>query len=173
MILSKNNVHLKSQEKLAYNSCKYVDGKIYNKDRIGFTMEQNGIEGTFEVEELPSSDSVLLLIAQKRDEASTDLMSFRSFAFPAANPNSNDAQVAFINAVPNTDENERIRMSDSTKRFTKEAVREEDVKFDHVYVIESGKYDVDIVGGKFYNQEKLALENEKKHELEKKTEKKS
>ena len=66
-------------------------------------------------------------------------------------------QVAFINAVPNADENERIRMSDSTKRFTKEAVREEDVKFDRVYVIESGKYDVDIVGGKFYNEEKKEL----------------
>ena len=62
MVLSKNNIHLKSQEKLAYNSCKYVDGKIYNKDRIGFTMEKTGIEGTFEVDELPASDSVLLLI---------------------------------------------------------------------------------------------------------------
>lgn len=159
MVISKNAVHLASEEALPYNSCKYVDGKVFNKDRVNFSMQKAGIEGTFEVDELPGSDSVLLLIAQKRDAGKTDLMSFQSFAFPAADPNSNDAQVAFINTVPDTDKSERIRMSDvahaKSLSYSKTAAsREEDVLFNRVYVIESGNYDVDIVGGQFYNSEK-------------------
>jgi len=162
MVISKNSVHLASNEALPYNSCKYVDGKVFNKDRVNFAMEKAGIEGTFEVDELPSSDSVLLLIAQKRDAGKTDLMSFQSFAFPAADPNSNDAQVAFINTIPDTDKSERIRMSDAAHAkslsYSKtSASREEDVLFNRVYVIESGNYDVDIVGGQFYNAEKAKV----------------
>ena len=37
------------------------------------------------------------------------------------------------------------------------ASREEDVLFNRVYVIESGSYDVDIVGGQFYNSEKAKV----------------
>lgn len=162
MVISKNSVHLASNEALPYNSCKYVDGKVFNKDRVNFAMEKAGIEGTFEVDELPSSDSVLLLIAQKRDAGKTDLMSFQSFAFPAADPNSNDAQVAFINTIPDTDKSERIRMSDAAHAkslsYSKTAAsREEDVLFNRVYVIESGNYDVDIVGGQFYSAEKAKV----------------
>ncbi len=62
MVISKNAVHLASNEALPYNSCKYVDGKVFNKDRVNFSFQKAGIEGTFEVDELPSSDSVLLLI---------------------------------------------------------------------------------------------------------------
>jgi hypothetical protein len=162
MVISKNAVHLASNEALPYNSCKYVDGKVFNKDRVNFSFQKAGIEGTFEVDELPSSDSVLLLIAQKRDAGKTDLMSFQSFAFPAADPNSNDAQVAFINTIPDTDKSERIRMSDAAHAkslsYSKTAAsREEDVLFNRVYVIESGSYDVDIVGGQFYNSEKAKV----------------
>jgi len=162
MVISKNSVHLASEEALPYNSCKYVDGKVFNKDRVNFSMQKAGIEGSFEVDELPSSDSVLLLIAQKRDAGKTDLMSFQSFAFPAADPNSNDAQVAFINTVPDTDKSERIRMADAAHAkslsYSKTAAsREEDVLFNRVYVIESGNYDVDIVGGQFYNAEKAKV----------------
>lgn len=177
MVISKNSVHLASNEALPYNSCKYIDGKVFNKDRVNFSMQKAGIEGTFEVDELPSSDSVLLLIAQKRDAGKTDLMSFQSFAFPAADPNSNDAQVAFINTIPDTDKSERIRMSDAAHAkslsYSKTAAsREEDVLFNRVYVIESGNYDVDIVGGQFYNAEKAKVIAAEQAKVEKKDDKK-
>jgi len=162
MVLAKNGVSLKSHENLAYNSCKYVDGKIFNKDRVSFALQKSGVEGTFEVDELPASDSVLLLIAQKRDAGATALMSFQSFAFPAADPRSNDAQVAFINTIPDTDDSERIRMSDDAKNVMQKASREEDVLFNRVYVIDQGEYKVDIVGGQYYEHEKKKAEETKK-----------
>lgn len=137
--IRRNGVELKSKEALPFSQCRYVDGKIYAEDRISFQFNE-GVEGTFEVDELPKSDSVLLLIVQKRDSSATDdLLAFQSFAFPSSAQGGNDAQVAFLNAVAD-DHETSLQIAEQGKKVG--SAREETVLFNRVYAIENGQYDV-------------------------------
>merc|ERR1719443_2767948 len=82
---------------LGFQQCKYAEGNVLAKDKLDFVLADSGIEGTFEVGDLPQTDSVLLLVLQKRDQKSP-LMAFQSFAFPQ-NSGRNDAHVAVIDAT--------------------------------------------------------------------------
>lgn len=133
----KNDAHTKSQQALNSNACRYVDGKIFKQDRISFKFTKEGASGTFVVDDLPDSDSVLLLVVQRR--AKTNLLSFQSFAFAPNASNQPGAQVAFLNSVAG-DEDTRVRMSD--KKSKTSATREEQVLFNRVYSIDAGAYEV-------------------------------
>merc|ERR1719446_917002 len=83
---------------IAFQQCSYAPASVLAKDKLDFTLNDAGIEGTFEVGELPQTDSVLLLVLQKRD-AHSPLMAFQSFAFPL-NSGKDEAHVAVIDATP-------------------------------------------------------------------------
>jgi len=144
----KNNIPTKNKDPLAFNECRYVDGKIYSEDRINFLFDKESVKGTFEIDELPESDSVLLLIVQRKPEKDADLVSFQSFAFAPSDSlgdgTSTDAQVAFLNTVGG-DAETRLRMSDSPNGDRKKATREEQVLFNHVYAIEEGNYSMSLL----------------------------
>lgn len=146
--IMKNDVPTKNKEALGFNECRYIDGKIYSQDRINFLFDKESVKGTFEIDELPQADSVLLLIVQRRPEKSADLVSFQSFAFaPSDSLGDNakvDAQVAFLNTVGG-DADTRIRMSDAPAGDRKKTTREEQVMFNHVYAIEEGDYSMSLL----------------------------
>merc|ERR1719313_821925 len=141
----KNNKAVKSHDKLQFNQCRWIDGRIFPQDRVSFKFEREGVQGTFEVEELPDADSTLLLIVQRRDAKDTDLLSFQSYAFPTSSPE--QAKVAFINAVAGDNE-DMLEMADASvdsgnnKNVSR---RVEDIKYNRVYAIEAGKYEVSML----------------------------
>merc|ERR1719387_2125062 len=78
--ISKNNEPIINGG-IAFQQCSYAPTNVLAKDKLDFMLTDAGIEGTFEVGDLPQTDSVLLLVLQKRDSRSP-LMAFQSFAFP-------------------------------------------------------------------------------------------
>merc|ERR1719235_2540926 len=103
---------------MGFQECQYSKAEILPKDKIDFEIESAGIKGTVEVGDLPDSDSVLLLVVQKRD-AHSSLMAFQSFAFPM-NPKSEEAHIAVIDASTNLPK-EHLKITDSRKDTKKKA----------------------------------------------------
>jgi len=151
--ISKNNVPLEGADSLNFQSCQYVSQEVLPKDKLDFEVQEAGIQGTFEVGDLPDNDAVLLLVVQKRDGHSP-LMSFQSFAFPM-NPKDTEAHLAVIDAssLPKTN----LRIRDHSNDVKKKA-REEELIFNRIYALDSGNYDVSV--DKSGNQS-LALESKK------------
>lgn len=50
--ISRNDAPLKSGKPLPFNACRYVDGKVRKDDRLNFVFEKEGVQGTFEVDEV-------------------------------------------------------------------------------------------------------------------------
>jgi len=133
--ITRNGVATTSEQPLAFNECRRIEGKLYPDDRIEFNFKKEAVSGTFAIDTLPESDSQLLLIVQKRGK--DDLLSFQSFAFP---PSQNEqAQVAVLNTIPE-DSDTRVKMSDAMTSGS--ATREEEVLFNRVYGIQAGTYDL-------------------------------
>lgn len=144
-----NGLPLASRKGVAFNECRYVEGAVKEKDKIDFSFDKLGIEGTFEVGELPMVNALLLLIVQKRDERS-QLLSFQSFAFPTTS-GENDAQIAVIDTFKSTTgQKPKLRMEDHRNESAKQksARRVEELFFNRVYAIEPGYYDMFIPDNK-------------------------
>merc|ERR1719498_1581036 len=86
--ISKISIPLEGAASVPFQSCQYVSQELLARDKLDFELSEAGIQGTFEVGDLPDSNSVLLLVVQKRDGHSP-LMSFQSFASPM-NPKDTD-----------------------------------------------------------------------------------
>merc|ERR1719321_2091039 len=155
--VSKNGAALEGASTLGFKQCQYVESNILPKDKVDFEIESAGIQGTFEVSDLPDTDSVLLLVVQKRD-AHSSLMSFQSFAFPM-NPNSEEAHIAVIDASTNLP-SEHLKITDSPKDPKKGEVQEE-LMFNRIYALDSGVYQVSLGGLK----QGLMLESKKDYVL--------
>jgi len=125
---------------LPFQACQYADGNVLAKDKIDFMLSDQGIEGTFEVGELPQTDSVLLLVLQKRDSHSP-LMAFQSFAFPT-NGNSDQAHVAVIDASPGS---QKAHLQIADRPLQGDVRRVEELSFNRVYALEQGAYDVSVL----------------------------
>merc|ERR1719152_659731 len=125
---------------LNFQQCKYADGNILAKDKLDFMMHDAGIEGTFEVGDLPQTDSVLLLVVQKRDDKSP-LMAFQSFAFPT-NSGSREAHVAVIDATVGSP---KAHLQIADKPTQGDVLRVEELSFNRVYALEQGSYDVSVL----------------------------
>lgn len=156
--LSKNGAPLEGASTLGFKQCQYVASNVLPKDKIDFELESAGIQGTFEVSDLPDTDAVLLLVVQKRD-ASSSLMAFQSFAFPI-NPNSEEAHIAVIDASTNTPK-EHLKISDAPKDPKGKASQEE-LMFNRIYALDSGVYQVSLGGVK---PEMLELQSKKDYVL--------
>merc|ERR1719240_1991206 len=127
---------------LAFQQCTYAPANVLSKDKLDFTLSDAGIEGTFEVGELPQTDSVLLLVLQKRDSHSP-LMAFQSFAFPL-NSGKDEAHVAVIDASAGSSK-AHLKISDVPKPNAKALT--EELSFNRIYALEQGQYDVSVLSG--------------------------
>merc|ERR1719324_1522646 len=129
------------QSALGFRQCRYAPMNLLAKDKLDFKLNDAGIEGTFEVGDLPQTDSVLLLVVQKRD-ARSPLMAFQSFAFPQ-NSGRNDAHVAVIDATPGSSK-AHLKIADRPLQQGAKALVEE-LSFNRIYALEKGKYDVSVL----------------------------
>jgi len=152
--ISKNGVALPGATSLNFQDCQYVSSEVLPKDKLDFEVPEVGIQGTFEVGELPDSDAVLLLVVQRHD-AHSQLMSFQSFAFPM-NPKGSEAHVAVIDASTNLPK-ANLKIRDHPADF-KQKPHEEELIFNRIYALDSGNYDVSVDKAAFQS---LALESEK------------
>jgi len=147
---------------LAFQQCEYAPTNVLTKDKLDFSMNDAGIEGTFEVGDLPQTDSVLLLVLQKRDDHSP-LMAFQSFAFPL-NSGKQEAHVAVIDASP-AGSKAHLKISDRPAKKGEKAVTEE-LSFNRIYALEQGQYDVSVLAkGKQEQSEEIQLLGQKDYVL--------
>merc|ERR1719482_259400 len=128
-------------DSLGFQQCRYTNTNVLPKDKIDFNLADAGIEGTFEVGDLPQTDSVLLLVLQKRDSHSP-LMAFQSFAFPV-NGNKDEAHVAVIDASAGSAK-AHLKIADRPAEPNAKALVEE-LSFNRIYALSQGKYDVSVL----------------------------
>jgi len=127
-------------DSLAFQQCRYTNTNVLAKDKVDFMLTDAGIEGTFEVGDLPQTDSVLLLVLQKRDNHSP-LMAFQSFAFPS-NSASAEAHVAVIDASAG---GHKAHLQIGDKPAQGDVKRVEELSFNRVYALEQGSYDISVL----------------------------
>merc|ERR1719191_1505335 len=96
MEVQKNGQDVLREAAIPFATCRNLPIGVLAKDKLDFIDKGAGVQGTFEVGELPESDAVLLLVLQKRDQHSP-LMNFQSFAFPM-NHDNGEANLAVIDA---------------------------------------------------------------------------
>lgn len=140
MIASKNGERLVNMSTMPFRECRHLNTQLRAHDKLDLTLVGPEIRGTFEVRGLPSSDSVLLLVVQKRENS--QLINFQSFAFPL-HSDTEDAQLAVIDAYPQSDEVERlVRMEDvfDGNKGPERKRRLEELSFNRVYAVEQGTY---------------------------------
>lgn len=165
---SKSAVEIKKNDQpviqggLAFQQCEYAPASVLTKDKLDFMLNDAGIEGTFEVGELPQTDSVLLLVLQKRDNHSP-LMAFQSFAFPL-NSGRQEAHVAVIDAAPASSK-AHLKISDRPAQQGAKALTEE-LSFNRIYALEQGQYDISVMAqGKQEQSEEIQLMGAKDYVL--------
>merc|ERR1719321_2136876 len=148
-------------DSLGFQQCRYTNTNVLSKDKLDFTLSDAGIEGTFEVGDLPQTDSVLLLVLQKRDEKSP-LMAFQSFAFPT-NSGNHEAHVAVIDATSGSSK-AHLQIADKPKQG--DVKRAEELSFNRVYALDQGSYDVSVLEqGKETPKEQVQLFGQKDYVL--------
>jgi len=132
------------QRGIRFQECRYISGQVQSKDKFDFIFADTGIQGTFEIGELPSTDALLLLVVEKRDAVSS-LVSFQSFAFPS-HADGKNAQLAVIDAFKGNSDSPHLRMEDhvNTKEPKTISKRVEQLNFNRIYAIEEGNYDASI-----------------------------
>lgn len=148
-LIRKNSQVMIAEDKnpINYRECRYVASRVLAHDKLDFVLKDTGIEGTFEVGELPAGDAVLLLVLEKRD-AKTPLVTFQSFAFPPTS-NAKDAQLAAIDTFRAKDspKSPHLKMADhmTGKEAQTVSKRVEELNFNRVYAIEEGNYDASVM----------------------------
>mmetsp|Transcript_57600 Transcript_57600/g.106465 ORF Transcript_57600/g.106465 Transcript_57600/m.106465 type:complete len:286 (-) Transcript_57600:42-899(-) len=143
-IVSKNGKELEMDgdvTEVGYGHCAYAKDHVESSDKLDFLLRGTETQGTFEIGELPQSDSVLLLVLERRD-AHTSLVGFQSFAFPIHSEDQG-AQLAIIDAFKGNSSKPLLRMEDhiTVKQDKAIAKRSEVLSFNHVYSVEPGTYD--------------------------------
>jgi hypothetical protein len=129
---------------IRFKECRPISLHLQAKDKLDFAVASLGIQGTFEIGELPATDAQLLLVVQRRD-ATSSLMGFQSFAFPTRSTG-DSAQLAVIDAYKGNSSSPHLRMEDhvATKERKTVSKRVEQLSFNRVYAIEEGTYDASI-----------------------------
>jgi hypothetical protein len=127
-----------------YQNCEHISSNIHAKDKLDFDIEGSGIQGTFEVGDLPDSDATLLLVVEKRD-AKTPLVAFQSFAFPWR-AEGKTAQLAVIDTYKGNSSMPHLKMEDHIAGKEQRTIskRVEELNFNRIYAVEEGMYDASI-----------------------------
>lgn len=127
--------------RLRFGECRYMPIDVRSNDKLDFMDSSAGVQGTFEVEDPPDADAVLLLVLQHRDQKSP-LLSFQSFALPL-NQRLDEANVAIIDATPGLD-SAHLVVEDLPATNTVPAAgrpqRGELLSFNRIYALERGAY---------------------------------
>lgn len=138
----------KEHNSVSYKACEQISTNVHSKDKLDVEFQGSGIQGTFEVGDLPDSDAELVLVVGKRD-AKTPLVAFQSFAFPARAA-SNSAQLAVFDTykgekvMPHLDLKMEDSLSSSKEGHKKNKDVSEQLFFNRVYAIDEGSYVADI-----------------------------
>jgi len=143
MIVSKNGERMANMSSpMPFRECRHLTTQLQPHDKLDLMLLGLEIHGSFEVGGLPSSDSVLLLVVQKREQS--HLINFKSFAFPLRS-DTQDAQLAVIDAFPTTEGGPGyLRMEDALTDKRENPMRRrrlEELSFNRVYSVEQGTYD--------------------------------
>lgn len=140
-----NEVIVSEEHAVPFRSCRYVQGKVQQDDKLEFILGGSGIKGTFQVGQLPASDAVLLLVLEQHD-SSSELVSFQSFAFPVAMSKGANAQLAVIDAFRGNASAPRLKVEDHIADREQQTVskRVELLSFNRVYSVEEGAYDASV-----------------------------
>jgi hypothetical protein len=117
---------------------------VRSKDKLDFVFANSGIQGSFEIGNLPDTEALLLLVIEKRDPVSP-LVAFQSYAFPAHTKGTN-AQLAVIDTFKGNSSFPHLRMEDHVNIKEPKTIskRIEQLKFNRIYAIEEGSYDASI-----------------------------
>jgi len=132
------------QQNIRFKECRHLAETVHSKDKLDFIFSGSGIQGSFEIGELPETDAMLLLVIERRD-AGSPLASFQSFAFPSR-VDGKDAQLAVIDAYKGNSSSPHLRMEDHVTDKEKKTVskRVEQLNFNRIYAVEEGTYDASI-----------------------------
>lgn len=122
---------------LTYKVCQDVQTVLRVGDILEFRDGTDGL-GTFSVSSLPDSDAVMLLVVQRHDVAN-GAASFESHIFA----NVSSAQVAVIDAYRGS---QQATASVTDAAGQSRAGRVETLRFNRVVAVNSGVYDVALVG---------------------------
>lgn len=142
MEVQKNGQDVLHEAAIPFGTCRDLPIAVLAKDKLDFLDKGAGVQGTFEVGDLPESDAVLLLVLQKRDHRSP-LISFQSFAFPMNHDNS-EANLAVIDAsveLPRA----HLEVTDVPGADPKAQTRTEELSFNRIYALESGTYSLAVL----------------------------
>jgi len=137
-----HSVNFASERGLGFDECAYAPAGVLAKDKLDITIEDMGIQGTFEVGDLPDSDAVLLLVIQRRDEKSP-LIAFQSFAFPM-NTGNGEAHLAVIDASVGLAKT-HLKVQDLHAATPKDT-RSEELGFNRIYSLDPGSYSFAVLG---------------------------
>jgi len=137
-----HSVEFAAQRGLGFDECAYAPAGVLAKDKLDVIIEDMGVQGTFEVGELPDSDAVLLLVIQRRDEKSP-LIAFQSFAFPM-NTGNGEAHLAVIDATVGLAK-AHLNVQDLHAATPKDA-RSEELGFNRIYSLDPGAYSFAMQG---------------------------
>lgn len=133
---------------IAFRQCRTMATKVQKQDKLVFQLQDEVVEGTFEVGDLPPGDSVLLLVLTRRP--ASPLIAFSSFAFPP-NAEAREAQLAVIDAFAGNSSAARhaahLRVGGRVvgEGQQQSGARDEELSFDRVYAIEEGTYNASVV----------------------------
>lgn len=121
---------------LPYQECRDFTVPLEVGDRLDFMVGGTGA-GTFAIHELPRSNAVLLLVVFRHDRLST-AVSFRSHIFASMmNP-----QIAVIDTYQGTSSS-KPRVTDA-EGSTSGASRSEELRYDSVFAVNPGIYQVNL-----------------------------
>lgn len=147
---------------IPFKECRHVTSRLAPRDRLAFALVDadagSGVEGSFEVGELPRGAPMLLVVLEKRN-ATSPLVSFQSFAFEASG-NRTGAQLALVDAYRGSEMTRApsavqpiLLMTGGKARAEPKPVQE--LSFNRVYAIEQGNYEASVVdrAGSIFLQE--------------------
>jgi len=133
---------------IAFRQCRTMATKVQKQDKLFFQLQDQVVEGTFEVGDLPLGDSVLLLVLTRRP--ASPIIAFSSFAF-SPDVESGEAQLAVIDAfVGNSSAAHRaarlrVEGRESGEAQAQNGLRVEELNFDRVYAVSEGSYNASVV----------------------------
>jgi len=136
MDIFRGKTDLTEDTPLPYQECRDFSTPLDVGDRLDFMVSGTGA-GTFAIHELPRANAVLLLVVYRHDRLST-AVSFRSHVFASMmNP-----QIAVIDTYQGTSES-KPRVTDA-EGSTSGAGRSEELRYDSVFAVNPGIYQVNL-----------------------------
>jgi len=146
MVVNKNGKQFRAKAHgIPFKQCQQIPGRLQSKEKIDVVFGK--IQGSFQIGDIPPSDSFLLLVVERRD-ATSPLLAFKSYAFPTQGDGQGGAHLAVIDAFKGNSTLPSLRMEDHVttgKESKMMSKRVEQLHFNRIYNIEQGTYDASIL----------------------------